>query len=123
MLNLTQHRATPAQEEAGVVGIISNVDINKLLTFNELPTRQVLLDRANQIADIARIEISIWKYPPKAMIGGFPALMRPLEDALIRRGITPYYAFSLRNSKEYTKENGVVVKEGEFEHLGFIEVE
>lgn len=123
MLNLTQHKATPAQVEAGVVEILHGEKLKELLTFNELPNWQILRDRADQIAEMARIEISIWKYPPKAMIGGFPALMSPLEDALISRGITPYYAFSLRNSKEYTKENGVVVKEGEFEHLGFIEVE
>lgn len=122
MLNLTQHKATPAQLDAGVIDLLDASLIKELLTFNELPCYTDIVARAASIAIGAEKEVSANGYPKKAMIGGFLPLMSLLEKELIARGITPCYAFSRRNSTEYTNDKGVTVKVGEFEHLGFIEV-
>lgn len=122
MLNLTQHKATPAQITAGVIDPPNPEVLKCLLTFNDLPRYEEIKASANLIASIAEAAITSGGYPKSAMIGGFLPLMSLLEKELMLRGITPHYAFSKRNSKEYINDKGVVVKEGEFEHLGFIEV-
>ncbi len=122
MLNLTQHKATPAQITAGVIDPLNPEVLKGLLTFNDLPRYEEIAVSAKLIAINAEEIISSNGYARSAMIGGFLPLMSLLEKELMARGITPHYAFSKRNSKEYINEKGVVVKEGEFEHLGFIAV-
>jgi len=56
------------------------------------------------------------------MIGGAPFLMSALEDALVIAGITPLYAFSVRESVEAEQADGSVRKVAVFRHLGFVEV-
>jgi len=123
ILNLTQHRPTPAQVEQGVVDLEGEKreQLIKLLTFNELPTPSEVRERAERIADMAvRYEA--------AMIGGAPYLMGPLERELRKRGITPLYAFSRREvveevqpSGKWGKDGWVVRKTQVFRHLGFVE--
>lgn len=122
MLNLTQHKATPAQVDVGVIDLLDATLVKELLTFNELPCYTDITARAKSIAIEAETEVLTNGYPKKAMIGGFLPLMSLLEKELLARGITPCYAFSRRNSTEYINDKGVTVKVGEFEHLGFIEV-
>ena len=56
----------------------------------------------------------------KAMIGGLPAMMRQLEDALTRVGVTPVYAVSERDSIEQMQADGSVRKVNVFRHVGFV---
>lgn len=113
ILNLTQHLATAEQIEAGVTE--APCDLTDLLTFTHIPRPEDITSRARQIADIAASSGAT-----KAMIGGAPYLMGALESALHKLGITPLYAFSLRESIE-VQENGVTVKRSVFRHIGFIQ--
>lgn len=117
ILNLTQHNATPEQVEQGVFDMEANLaaDVRGMLTFNSVPSTEELFRRANSIAQIAEEEGA--KY---AMIGGAPYFMAPLEGALLSHGITPLYAFSLRESKDVHLEDGSVKKTMVFRHIGFV---
>ncbi|MHC1597434.1 MAG: hypothetical protein ACXQT3_03860 [Methermicoccaceae archaeon] len=119
ILNLTQHRPTPAQVEQGVVEHPSaevREKIKELLTFEELPTPELVRARARALAEIAADTGA-----EAAMIGGAPYLMPPLEQELRKRGIKPLYAFSRRESVEEVQPDGSVRKTQVFRHLGFVE--
>ena len=117
ILNLTQRPATPEQLAAGVVDPSEETAfiIKYLLTFDILPTKQALLDRAKALAQVAKSTGC-----KRVMIGGAPFFMAPLEAALIRRNIEPVYAFSVRESVETTQPDGSVQKASVFKHLGFV---
>ena len=118
ILNLTQHKATPSQINEGVVEPDEEIKarIRRLLTFDELPTVKEIERRAEELAKI--VEQLGFK---KAMIGGAPYLIVPLEEALLWRGIQPLYAFSKRQVEEQQLPDGTVIKKQIFKHLGFIE--
>jgi hypothetical protein len=136
ILNLTQHDPTPEQLEAGVTcGDIANdaelLEFRKLLTFDTLPTPTEVRQRAQQIAAYAAKTSTLVDYGgdsglcvneplQRAMIGGAPFLMAPLEDALRRVGIVPLYAFSIRESAEQVQPDGSVRKTAVFRHVGFV---
>jgi hypothetical protein len=117
ILNLTQHSATPEQAAAGVVDLPpdTRAKLSALLTFEDLPKPEELPERAVQIAQLAL-------GCTKAMIGGAPFLMRPLEQALLIYGIRPVYAFSRRESVEEALPDGTVRKTAVFKHRGLIEI-
>ena len=119
ILNLTQHQSTPEQGCVDLQGEALSV-LKGLLTFETLPTRQEILDRATAIANLAAVAISDLA-APSAMIGGAPFLMGPLEAALKERGITPLYAFSVRESVDEVLPDDSVRKVAVFRHKGFIE--
>ena len=139
ILNLTQHAATADQAAAGVIEQ-PHPEVKPLLNFTELPTLEEIQARATQIATIVANEISaenaeIEKYGQgdidsiialqtqrKAMIAGAPFFMSSLEEALKNVGITPVYAFSVRESVEVHNEDGSVSKQNVFKHIGFVEV-
>ena len=112
-LNLTQHAGTTEQE---VIEPSAKAEIQKLLTFEELPTLKLLLERAEAIAEIASAEGA-----EAAMIGGAPFFMAPLEAALRRHKIVPLYAFSHREVVEETLPDGAVRKTTVFRHLDYVE--
>ena len=117
ILNLTQHRITEKQANAGVTEPREGdrLIIKELLTFDDIPYPSGIHERAKRIAEIAT------EYNVKsAMIGGAPYLMSALEQALMRKGIEPVYAFSERISMEQTLEDGSVVKKAVFKHKGFV---
>lgn len=143
ILNLTQHTATTEQIAAGVTsGELSPeqiMEIRSLLTFETLPSSSEVAQRAQQIAKIASCAIwreksalpyaQEWAGEPLhtepnwfecAMIGGAPYLMAPLEVALRARGITPVYAFSIRESVDQVQPDGSVRKVATFRHAGFV---
>ena len=149
ILNLTQHIATPAQVEQNVVEFSNKQRITDLLTFNEVPTKATIRQRAELLADIAMehfqnefdngvFETDIFRaaqvfaahpatFPTaakllhcKAMIGGAPYLMAELEKELWHLGIEPVYAFTKRESVESVDENGNVTKTAVFKHAGFV---
>jgi hypothetical protein len=130
ILNLTQHTATPEQIAAGVIEIAlpeAKRKLVELLTFDTLPTPFQVRGRSYEIAGLAAWEFIV---PPTettegvrythAMIGGAPYLMAPLEVALRAHGITPMYAFSVRESVDQTQPDGSVRKIAVFRHAGFV---
>lgn len=129
ILNLTQHHATPEQEAVGVVEPrMAKEKIQKLLTFENVPTSEEIDDRARELAEIASEEASMWQgdseneiFITHVMIGGAPYLMSALERALPEEGYHAVYAFSKRESVEVQTSNGVE-KKSLFKHVGFVEV-
>ena len=116
IINLTQHAPAREQAEAGVFEPADKQIVRGLLTFQELPNKEVIEERANELASIAESMGA-----KKALIGGAPYLMAPLEKALKEKGITPLYAFSKRVSVEAQLPDGSVEKKMIFRHEGFIE--
>lgn len=129
ILNLTQHTATVDQLAAGVVELTPEAKrrIVELLTFETIPTPFQVRGRSYEIAGLAAWEFIV---PPTettegvrythAMIGGAPYLMAPLESALRAHGITPVYAFSVRESIDQPQPDGSVRKVATFRHAGFV---
>lgn len=125
ILNLTQHKATQEQLDQGVVEPGDKNFVQKALTFKRLPSKGEIVYRAAALAEYAEGVLSDRPdedIEEKAMIGGAPYLMGPLEDALRARCITPVYAFTLRECKETPNPDGSVSKTMIFKHEGFIEV-
>ena len=130
ILNLTQHVVTPEQKAQLVVEPrMTKAKIQKLLTFEEIPTKEEIEARAKELAEIAVSEANhyagetdnkIWI--TRVMIGGAPYLRGALENALRECGFTPVYAFSKRESIDQPQPDGSVKKTAVFRHLGFVEV-
>lgn len=137
IFNLTQHPATPEQLAAEVFDPTpeQRAEIVQLLTFDELPSRSEIADRAYQLAMIAyaalharhaslsaeQQEVESRRGTGRcAMIGGAPYLMAPLQEALADESIMPVYAFSTRESVEETQPDGSVRKTAVFRHKGFV---
>ena len=112
MLNLTQHAATTAQK--GVVDLEGDdlATLKRLLTFECLPCRQGMEDRANRIVQLAE---AYSPFQSEVMLGGAPFFMAPLEKAFLAAGYEVCYAFSVRDSIEVDG-----VKKSVFKHLGFV---
>ena len=135
IINLTQHPASPDQIAAGVVDCGRLQLLQQWLTFESLPTRDEIEDRAGKLANLARAEIEAtfnfcgWlprnarPFAYRAMIGGAPYLMAPLERELRKYGIEPVYAFSLRESLDQPQADGSVRKINVFLHAGFVSAE
>lgn len=128
IINLTQHPATVEQVEAGVIDLPQGIlreSLLRALTFESMPTKQNIDDRAEYIALLAIGNGLGGDYdqdpiPWAAMIGGAPWLMSALESALMDHGIEPLYAFSVRDSAEKSMPDGSVQKINVFRHIGFI---
>jgi hypothetical protein len=127
IINLTQHKATPEQIEAGVVDLpeTKREKLCKLLTFDELPTHFEICKRACAIADLLEdsareLRIPLIEGKVCAMLGGAPFFMAVLENFIRGRFVRPCYAFSKRVSIEEQMPDGTVVKKNIFKHEGFI---
>jgi hypothetical protein len=87
--------------------------LRRLLTFEELPAPDDLVERSSAVAELA-VEIANNSIdcdgPVQAMIGGAPFFMGSLEAALLLHGIEPLYAFSKREIIEETLPDGSVRK-------------
>jgi len=114
LVNLTQHRATKDQLEAGVFDLPGGQPA-QLLTFVGVPERKLLHERAAELANMAKATGA-----SHAMIGGYLALMGPLVRALTLRGIIPHFAHSERVSAEVAGPDGGVTKTLVFRHSGFV---
>ncbi len=117
IVNLTQHAGSEEQIRDGLVEPTpeGKKKVGSLLTFEHLPSRKEIVQRAEELAELAFASGC-----PFAMIGGAPYLMGPLEDALQKKGIFPVYAFSIRESVEETLPDGSVRKSSVFKHGGWI---
>lgn len=149
IINLTQHAATKEQVETGVFEPRNKGRVQLDLTFDSLPNKAEVMSRASVLAEVAKQEILVKikekEYSsyslildairladaglvqplfslihPRAMIGGAPYLMAPLEAELKKLGIEPVYAFSERVSEETVQADGTVVKTNVFKHVGFV---
>ena len=117
ILNLTQHKPTIEQIKLGIVDPVERKsEIQALLTFDEIPSKNEMEDRAIRLA-----KICVEEGFDKAMIGGAPYFMSTLEKVLKENGIQPLYAFSKRIVEEIETKNGVE-KKVIFKHLGFVEI-
>jgi len=117
ILNLTLHKATQQQLDAGLVDLTGKhkVILDELLNFNYLPSTKDMMVRAYEISEIPdRLGYSL------VMIGGAPFFMPYLEDALRSRVIVPLYSFSTRDSVEEKTQDGGTRKVSVFRHKGFI---
>ena len=114
ILNLTQHSATAEQVAAGVIAPANHGAVKALLDFQTLPSVAEVWQRAVQLAQLAKAGGC-----DRAMIGGAPFLMKELEFQLRSVGVSPLYAFSVRESVETTQPDGSVVKTAVFKHVGF----
>ena len=118
ILNLTQHPATPEQVAAGVVEPADKGQVQNLLTFDTLPTRNEICNRAWTLAQIA-----YQSGETAIMIGGAPYLMGPLESNLrSSMQLTVLYSFTQRVSEEQSLPDGTVKKTAVFKHVGWVEV-
>ena len=127
IINATQHLPTTAQHEAGVEALWPEhrKELQKLLTFETLPSSMEVSARAHQVAqffnELSEVQQAReWGLIPVAMIGGAPFFMTPLEIAFAHQGIPVVYAFSTRESKEVMNSDGTVRKENVFKHAGFV---
>lgn len=116
ILNLTQHVATPEQQEGGVFEPQQKDQVKDLLTFSALPVVSEVKEAARSLAAIAANSDC-----DAAMIGGAPFLMSPLQSALAEFGVISVYAFSVRESKEEVMPDGSVQKVSAFIHKGWVE--
>ena len=96
ILNLTLRSLAPEQELEGAVDLSEDRhrgQLRELLTFEDPPSRHVLLWRAAETVRLLRE----WNYVPvvaAALIGGPPWYLPYLAAALRREGVTPLHAFA-----------------------------
>ena len=124
ILNLTQHRASNAQKNEGVIDLPERTrgELLKLLTFDEIPTKKVIEERARRIGKLAKQTINELNLNEVGfMVGGAPFLMPALTEELKKLG-KPLFAFSKRVTKEEVMSDGSTKKISIFKHEGFIEV-
>ena len=115
VINLTQHRVTPEQASEGIFDLPDNLreKLVELITFPTDYCREDLEAAAEAIIEIVK-EIDCYR----AMVGGMPAFMAPLERALIKEGIAVSYARSERVSVDQVQADGSVRKTATFRHAG-----
>lgn len=122
IINLTQHTCSVEQAEQGVQDLHAQEkeQLAKLLTFEQMPTKEEIKARAESVAALANKRFQAGHHG-HAMIGGAPFFMAALEQALLAVGISPIYAFSVRESVEQVQADGSIRKVAVFRHLGFVE--
>jgi len=117
ILNLTQHEPTPEQVADGVGQPIP--EVVAFLTFETLPDMAEVESRAKHIAWLAAKAAG--NAPSvRAMIGGAPYLMRPLEQALRCHGIRPIYSYLEQVCWETDLQCGSVELKRVFRHSGWV---
>lgn len=114
ILNLTQHLASAAQIKGGVIEPSNKQEVQELLNFKALPSREEVNKRAEKLAHVV-----VKNNCNTAMIGGAPFLMAPLERALRDIGTSWLYAFSYRESVEEIID-GETIKRSVFCHKGWV---
>ena len=118
ILNLTQHASTKEQVSYGVVDLEGSdlALLKSLLTFEDLPSKAEIRDRAEKIAALAADHKA-----KVTMIGGAGYLLPRLTAELQANGVTVVQAFTKREVVESTSPSGEVIKTAVFRHAGFVE--
>ena len=122
ILNLTQHKATPAQIEDGVIDVTKvHMDVLKgALTFDTMPDYDDY--SIKERCDVLVFLVNNYRGVETVMIGGAPWLMSPLVFAMHKAGVSVVYAYSERVSEEsMDPDTGIVHKTNVFKHVGLIE--
>jgi hypothetical protein len=116
-LNLTQIPATPEQRAAGLVDPNPKTQgrIATLLTFDDLPERATIRNRAHDLAALAK-ELGA----KSALIGGEPFLMPLLANHLTAMRIHPLFAFSMRDNEKQVQPDGSIRNVVVFRHIGYV---
>lgn len=123
IINLTQHVASPEQTAAGVIDLAPEhrVELTRLLTVDDLPTKEEIDTRCEAIAALAYSH-DLDELPTACMVGGAPWMMGALVRALREGGFVQVLAaFSKRESVEQVQADGSVRKVAVFRHVGFVE--
>lgn len=129
ILNLTQHTSTQDQKDAGIIDLKGQQlsKLKDLLTFDTIPNKQEMMDRAHDIALLSDFNgIGLDDDDPfflDVMIGGAPFFMGYLEAALKAAHKKPCYAFSKRVVEEFKGDKETVEKKVIFKHVGFVKAE
>lgn len=115
ILNLTQHRATPAQMEDGIENVPSRLaeQLERLLTFPADYGLTCLSLSAKALAAMAH-QLGY----EQVMIGGLPALMSHLEREMIALDISVGYARTERVSIDTPQPDGSNKKVSTFRYAG-----
>lgn len=130
IINLTQHRETPEQEQAGVFipdlllgdeEQVTRARIAHQLNFTDLPTASQIADACNNLQALCQTIRAEYPDAKSVMIGGAPWLMPLLETSLRNAGFRVVYAFSVRESVDQVQADGSVRKVAVFRHAGFVE--
>lgn len=124
ILNFTQHDATPEQLAEGVVEIHpeNRKFVRGLLTFNELPSRMGLKNRARLLVDFAEEEArALGDDATAVMIGSAPYFTPWLEAAMQDAGFKVLYSFKKKIFEEEIQADGSVRKNTIYRHEGFVE--
>ena len=115
VVNLTQHLSTTEQQAEGVFDLPEHLreKLVKALTFSAQYCRADLEAAALEVVSLVK-EVDCHR----AMIGGMPSFMAPLERALIEAGVAVGYARSERVSVDQVQADGTVRKTAIFKHVG-----
>lgn len=120
ILNITRHKTTEGQKLDNVVDLPEYIidEINRLCTFQPLPTLQELRVCAEKVVDI----IENLQYPDVdgVMCGGAPYFNSILDKALISRGFVPHYPFTIRNYTRTTNPDGSINQQAVYKHMGLV---
>lgn len=116
ILNLTQHNASPEEEFAGVCEPSNKRLVQTLLTFTELPSRELLFERAQILAELA-----VDNEATHAMIDGAPYFMVHLARALNDYGVRPIFSFTKRETEEARAPDGAIIARVVYNHHGWID--
>ena len=121
LINLTQHALTQEQKDS-VDTTIEPQGMEVYLNFTEMPTAEIIEDRAYGMFDclMQMLPPDVNPEDCTVLLGGAPFFMSACERAATRYGFKYCYAFSKRVSEEVKQPDGTVKKVSVFKHEGWI---
>lgn len=124
IINLTKHKATPAQRAEGVEDLSDDLrrELLDILLFKDVPTLDDIQYRAKRVKGLLADHLRGGNAVRGAtvMIGGMPAFDTVLEAVLKAAGAHVCYSFTHRVCTETDMPDGSLRLEYTFQHLGFV---
>lgn len=124
IVNLTKHKATPAQRAEGVEDLSDDLrrELLDILVFKDVPTLDDIQYRARRVKGLLADHLRGGNAVRGAtvMIGGMPAFDAVLESVLKAAGAHVCYSFTHRVCTETDMPDGSLRLEYTFQHLGFV---